>query len=40
MNNIEIIIRDIVLDDLVEYKKMIQPNKEYHKFNGPYTIPN
>jgi len=34
--NREIFIRDIEIDDLLEYKKMIQPDREYHKFNGPY----
>ncbi len=30
------IIRDIRKDELSEYKMLIQPNRLYHEFNGPY----
>ncbi|WP_053227937.1 GNAT family N-acetyltransferase [Spirochaeta cellobiosiphila] len=29
-------IRDIQESDLKLYRELIQPDKEYHKFNGPY----
>jgi len=32
----KVYIRDLKITDLLKYKEMIQPEKEYHKFNGPY----
>ncbi len=36
MSKFDIIFRDIEEKDLLEYEKLVAPEKKYRKFNGPY----